>query len=806
MFHISVVNRTRTISDLELHRVVRAINRQIAEDFAPYWAFGGVLRVEGPARGRIDSNALLEMRGDAVLYLLDSATSDDALGYHDRNMQGVPYGFVYLDLCAQLGDPWSVTLSHEALELVADPQCNLLVKGPHPRDRGLPDVYHYFEMCDAVQAQVYEIDGVPVSNFVLPAYFSPNESEGSRKDFSGTGLRSFGVNPGGYIGFFDPSKSGGSDDTYWADAYSEQRYAIKSGSALPPSEQPRGRLVRRHGAGQEVQGIPPAAAVTPGVAHAFAATAASPQVDPIRHLVVLMLENRSFDHVLGGLQGAIPCIDGVANPGSNVDRSTGKPVMQAPVALDTVSAHFKVPHEFDDVQEQLSGGGANFVNNFVRNNPDSTAAERAQVMAYFKDGDLPVLHTLAKHFLVCNRWFSSLPGPTWPNRVFVHSGTSLGHVDMPDADHIGDVDQLWHTYTQDTIYDRLDQANVGGKPVPWRIYHDGIPQSILLDHLKMPFVRGRYGSMADFINDAKTESSFPAYAFIEPRYYSAFGQHENDQHAPAGMAAGEALIASVYDAIRSNPDLWRSTLLVITYDEHGGFYDHVTPPAAVPPDANVTGKFGFDRLGVRVPAILVSPYVKSGCDDTVYDHTSILRYLLEKYGLPPLGNRTRLPLAPNGVGNFAAQLQAVARDDTPPPFAAVHAMGMQAQAAAPAATPDNTQRLMLAIGERLRMLDQLTRRGAMQAPMHLPDNTPRDADGFTRRAEDVERWIATAVHGDPAPAPVQAPPGQAAHARPAKAANRKVTSKTASKVAASGAAVKTAGKVKTKVSATSRKR
>jgi hypothetical protein len=275
--------------------------------------------------------------------------------------------------------------------------------------------------------------------------------------------------------------------------------------------------------------------------------------------------------------------------------------------------------------------------------------------------------------------------------------------------------------------------------------------------------------MDDFISDAKTESSFPAYVFIEPRYYSLLGRRENDQHAPSGMAEGEALVASVYNAIRSNEALWRSTLLVITYDEHGGFYDHVTPPAAVPPDgcgAPANARFAFDRLGVRVPAILVSPYVRRGCDDTVYDHTSILRYLLEKYGLPPLGNRTRLPLAPNSIGNFAAQLLPVARDDTPPPFAEAHAMGMRA-AAEPMEpiAPDNTQRLMLAIAERLRMLDQLTRRGAVLAPMHLPDTTPSDAAGFARRAEDIERWIGTAVYGKagqadkppPAPEPARKP-------------------------------------------------
>jgi hypothetical protein len=248
MFQLSVVNRTRTISDLELHRVVRAINRQIAEDFAPYWGFGGRLRVEGPAGSALDAEAARELRGDAVLYMLDSATSTEVLGYHARTLRGIPYGFVFLDLCAELGDAWSATLSHEALELIADPQCNLLVQGPHPRDAALPQVYHYFEVCDAVQAQVYEIDDVVVSNFVLPSYFAPNEEGAGRRDFSGTNLRSFDVNPGGYIGYFDPNlATGPGPTTYFADRRSEERYAIKSQASSGPRDRPLGRVLRRGG-------------------------------------------------------------------------------------------------------------------------------------------------------------------------------------------------------------------------------------------------------------------------------------------------------------------------------------------------------------------------------------------------------------------------------------------------------------------------------------------------------------------------------------------------------------------------------
>src|SRR5262245_32428194 len=201
---ITVINHT-TMQDQDVQATLRAVNRQLEEDFEPYWSFGGSLRLEGPAGARPDSNTTAELRGDAVIYLWDEADVDGALGYHDRNNRGIPYGFVFTEVSRELGEPWSVTLSHEALELVGDPQVNLLVKGPHPNPSEQREVFHWFEMCDAVQAETYEIDGVAVSNFVLPLYFTGEAEPGSRNDFLGTRhgkatLRSFGVNPGGYIG------------------------------------------------------------------------------------------------------------------------------------------------------------------------------------------------------------------------------------------------------------------------------------------------------------------------------------------------------------------------------------------------------------------------------------------------------------------------------------------------------------------------------------------------------------------------------------------------------------------------------
>jgi len=212
---ISVINLTHgLLSDSEIITAIRAVNRQIQEDFAPYWNLHGQLRLEGNSSEQPDPDNPEDMQGEAIVYLWDKANVPDALGYHEANYRGIPYGFVFIDIATEIGENWTVTFSHEVLELIGDRQTNKLVRGPHPRDRNRA-VYHWHEMCDAVQDETYEIDGVEVSNFVLPLYFTEDSEAGSRNDFLGTkfrtrsgsakeSLRSFGINPGGYIGFFDP--------------------------------------------------------------------------------------------------------------------------------------------------------------------------------------------------------------------------------------------------------------------------------------------------------------------------------------------------------------------------------------------------------------------------------------------------------------------------------------------------------------------------------------------------------------------------------------------------------------------------
>jgi hypothetical protein len=195
---------------------------------------GANIRLEGRSSKTPNKQTHADMRGDAVIYLWDKTNMKDAIGYHELNNQGIPYGFVFLTIAAELGEPWSVTLSHEVLELIGDPEVNLLVAGPHPNPKKKHDVFHWYEMCDAVQSETYEIDEVKVSNFVLPLYFTGADEFDGRNDFLGTvnpdgsSLKSFGVNPGGYVGFFDPEL--GDHDTFSrnADSKAKKRMKIKA--------------------------------------------------------------------------------------------------------------------------------------------------------------------------------------------------------------------------------------------------------------------------------------------------------------------------------------------------------------------------------------------------------------------------------------------------------------------------------------------------------------------------------------------------------------------------------------------------
>jgi phospholipase C len=348
--------------------------------------------------------------------------------------------------------------------------------------------------------------------------------------------------------------------------------------------------------------------------------------NPIKRVVVLMMENHSFDRVLGWMKSNYPGIEGVDpdHPGWNPDY---------PVTTDTVFQALTWSrnigndpgHDLDNVLGQLTGGSKGFVADFAHKYPQAPLSERKEIMGYYPYGFLPTTHFLAYNFVVCDRWFSSVPGPTWPNRFFVHSGTSLGHVDMPE----GVFNPGLHWYDQRTIYDELSAAQVD-----WRIYHSDFPHSLLLVNQwdKLDHYR-KYDQWAADVQ----AGDLPPYVFIEPYY---FGTGENDQHPPQDIMRGDAMVAEVFNALHANQKLFEETLLIVLYDEHGGFYDHVSPPSTVAPDGH-TDRFAFDRLGVRVPAILVSPWLDRGFISKEFDHTSILKMACELWpGVQPLGART----------------------------------------------------------------------------------------------------------------------------------------------------------------------
>src|SRR5262249_14019037 len=344
----------------------------------------------------------------------------------------------------------------------------------------------------------------------------------------------------------------------------------------------------------------------------------------------------SFDQMLGCMQAINPEVNGVdpANPFCNPDwPATNPAICQGSTTARTIPDDPQ--HDLDNVLRQIAGQCHGFVSDFAQTFPQTQAPERAEIMGYYPHGFLPALHALADNFLVCDNWFSSLPGPTWPNRFFVHSGTSLGFVDMPNG--------FWHPhlhiYDMTTVYDRLEEKNIS-----WAIYYGDVPQTLVMTHMLLhPF---HYHHMQQFFSDAQgAEKDFPVYSFIEPSY---FGTEENDQHPPTDVLKGDALLAQVYNTLGGNQELWNSAWLLLLYGEHAGFCDHVSPPPAVAPD-NHTNQYSFTQYGVRTPAILVSPWVNQGVVHTLFDHTSVLKYAIDKWGLGGLGNRTS---AANGFGGL----------------------------------------------------------------------------------------------------------------------------------------------------------
>ena len=374
----------------------------------------------------------------------------------------------------------------------------------------------------------------------------------------------------------------------------------------------------------------------------------------IEHIVVLMLENRSFDHMLGYLYQDTGNLSPTGQPfeglgGTEANPGTdGTQVSVFPITPATPNAYF-MPGA--DPGEGYAATNSQIFGSTTPPNPPTATmrgfvtdyayslgwegkegwsivagTQASDVMGCFTPETLPVISALAKGYAVCDHWFGSAPTETLPNRAFALSGTSQGHMDDKTK-----------TFTAPSICSELGKADVA-----WKVYgYDAAPltKHTFPDLAKAP--AANFGLFADFQRDAAA-GTLPGFAFLEPSW-SATG---NSQHPNYDVALGEQLIHDVYTALRNGPG-WNSTLFILTYDEHGGLYDHVPPPANATAPDNTAGEYGFDftRFGPRVPTVLVSPLIPAGTvhrvpqGSTPFDHTSILKTVEARWNLQPLTAR-----------------------------------------------------------------------------------------------------------------------------------------------------------------------
>ena len=342
-----------------------------------------------------------------------------------------------------------------------------------------------------------------------------------------------------------------------------------------------------------------------------------PPAGTIKHLVVLMLENRSFDHMFGFLKSPEYPINGLNGDEFNFD-SAGTKIFVTRDARFSGDYDPDVGHHFPDVMTQIftntAGTGKPEMKGFIKAYADIPGCNLSQshnVMKCYSPEKIPIITNLAQEYAICDAWFASIPGPTLPNRSYAHAATSMGRLDM---------NPIWFNEAK-TIYELLAESGVSS-----RIYfHDA---TVAMTFKNFLHNQKFFGTFGDFL-DACEKDKLPAYSFVEPRYNADDANNfaANDQHPDHDVAEGETLIQDVYNAIRKNPAVWNSTVLLLVYDEHGGLYDHVSPPQDAPnPDGknSTNPPFDFKTLGVRVPAVVISPWIPQlTIDSTRYDHASI---------------------------------------------------------------------------------------------------------------------------------------------------------------------------------------
>jgi len=343
----------------------------------------------------------------------------------------------------------------------------------------------------------------------------------------------------------------------------------------------------------------------------------------IQTIVILMMENRSFDHMLGYLRlpayGSNPNVDGVRDDqawlNSVANTWDGVAYQPGPLLEPRVP---DPPHERPDIVLQLGAVGAN---GFALDGFVASAKGDSDVMRYQTPDKVPILNFFARNFRICDHWFAPLPASTQPNRLMAMAGYSLidGNVNVL-PNHV-------------LAYDWLTTHGVS-----WRVYHQGFFPffSIMPRWLPEIATGDRFREFDRFATDMELESddTFPQVIFIEPVYTDApHAEAEGtDDHSPSSVTGGQQLMLDVYSALLRSRH-WTNSMLIVTYDEHGGFFDHVQPlPVETAPPA---GQYaGFPTIGIRVPAVIVSPFASAGtvCNAN-FDHTSILRFLGQKFGM-----------------------------------------------------------------------------------------------------------------------------------------------------------------------------
>jgi phospholipase C len=393
----------------------------------------------------------------------------------------------------------------------------------------------------------------------------------------------------------------------------------------------------------------------------------------IQHFVVLMFENRSFDHIFGyrgGVNGLKGTETNLLNP-AEAPSSTNPAFKVSNAEPYSIIAGEGPTHSFNAVTAQIYGSspiaqgaiGKNigFVKSYRQalnedhvSNP--TSDQLRIVMECFAPGTLPALESLADEFCLCDQWFCEVPGPTMPNRMFVHMGSSGGYVH-----------NVWnHKFAETTIYDLLQAS---GKS--WATYD--FDQNEVRQFPSLKNHPKNFRSFEDnFAKDVKA-GNLANYSFIVPRFLSKTGP-VNSMHGPYDIRPGDQLVADVYNALRANDAIWAKSVLIVTMDEHGGFYDHVVPPSlphaaldnfkSPPPGDSESWvpSFSFDRLGLRVPTIIASPLVPKGkVDHTEYRHTSILATAMKILGIQ--GSLTNRVKTANTFDSVFSEAQP--RSDTP---------------------------------------------------------------------------------------------------------------------------------------------